>query len=208
MRIIGYLFLLIMVCLIPIIMGNGYTVYAENSKDLEEINAIVDAGRKLADDSIATSCALMRIFHDGSLGEWIGFEPESTACSVAEIYFDVDRIFLASFAIFAPSGDWVEYTDNYYRADGSLVYVLSDFRTFHGDVKIESDIYYGSTGEVLDSIITYYDLHSGEKLEEEPSYYKTERYQDVFKTTDELIDSLGNDNLFPRLGEKPDEGEP
>lgn len=58
----------------------------------------------------------------------------------------------------SPSGDWVQYFDYCYRADGTIAFVLADLRTFLGDVRVVDRLYYAADGRRLRKTRRIFDL--------------------------------------------------
>jgi len=71
------------------------------------------------------------------------------------------RLIASNFTHFSPSGDWVNYVNHCFRADGTVARVETDYRTFLGDFKIVRMRYFNAAGRQISSSIKYLDLQSG-----------------------------------------------
>ena len=69
-----------------------------------------------------------------------------------------ERIRAARLMRTSPSGDWVQYFDYCYRADGTLAFVIADLRTFLGDVRVVDRLYYDAGGRRLRKTRRIFDL--------------------------------------------------
>lgn len=65
---------------------------------------------------------------------------------------------LVDFSLSSPSGDWAQYANYYYRADGTLAKLHSELRTFMGDLIVIRDRFYDTSGKLLQEKTRYLDL--------------------------------------------------
>ena len=75
-----------------------------------------------------------------------------------------ERIRAARLMRTSPSGDWVQYFDYCYRADGTLAFVIADLRTFLGDVRVVDRLYYGPDGRRLRKTRRIFDLKTKKQI--------------------------------------------
>jgi hypothetical protein len=68
------------------------------------------------------------------------------------------RIGVAVLTDSSQSGDWVHYVSYYFRRDGSLAKIVSDYRTFVGDYVGARNIYFDRKGKVLKRTTRYLTL--------------------------------------------------
>jgi hypothetical protein len=86
------------------------------------------------------------------------FRAKSETYEIAYCWKQTGNIVEVSTTLFSGSGDWVNYVYHYFRADGSLAKVESDFRSFYGDLIVEQEVYYGANGKQLKKNVHYRDL--------------------------------------------------
>ena len=75
-----------------------------------------------------------------------------------------ERIRAARLMRTSPSGDWVQYFDYCYRADGTLAFVIADLRTFLGDVRVVDRLYYDAGGRRLRKTRRIFDLKTKKQI--------------------------------------------
>lgn len=73
-------------------------------------------------------------------------------------YHDRGRIALAVLTVSSQSGDWVNYVNYYFRADGTIAKIASEYRTFVGDYVALRNIYFDRKGKVLRRTVRYLTL--------------------------------------------------
>ena len=86
------------------------------------------------------------------------FRAKSETYEIAYCWKQSGSIVEVSTTLFSGSGDWVNYVYHYFRPDGSLAKVESDFRTFYGDLIVEQEVYYNAGGKQLKKAVRYRDL--------------------------------------------------
>ena len=86
---------------------------------------------------------------------------KTEAYTIAYVWLDGGKVASTNFTMFSPSGDWAKYVYSYYRPDGSLARVETDYRTFNGDFKVIRRRYFDNTGKQIGSSIKTLDLQSG-----------------------------------------------
>ncbi len=70
------------------------------------------------------------------------------------------KIVGTNFTLSSPSGDWVKYNFHYFRADGTLALVESDYRTFMGDFRVVRKRYFDTAGKEIHKTTKILDLQS------------------------------------------------
>ncbi len=136
----------------------------------------IDAFARVVDASAKRSKAPKLIFADLSDYEsnarpkWQRFASEKAlerhrgkteAYTIAYVWLDRGRVASTNFTLFSPSGDWAKYVYSYFRPDGSLARVETDFRTFNGDFKVVRRRYFDSGGTEISRSAKFLDLQSG-----------------------------------------------
>lgn len=86
------------------------------------------------------------------------FREKTETYEIAYAWKQESKIVETSTTLFSGSGDWVNYVYHYYRPDGSLAKVESDFRSFYGDIIVEQSVYYDAKGKQLKKSVVYKDL--------------------------------------------------
>ncbi len=68
------------------------------------------------------------------------------------------KIVGSNFTLSSPSGDWAKYNFHYFRADGTLALVESDYRTFMGDFMVVRRRYFDAAGKQIHHTTKILDL--------------------------------------------------
>jgi len=89
------------------------------------------------------------------------FREKSEAYDIAYNWRSGGKLIASNFTHSSPSGDWVNYVNHCFRADGTVAKVETEYRTFLGDWKVVSTRYFNSAGRQISSSIKYLDLQSG-----------------------------------------------
>lgn len=95
------------------------------------------------------------------------------------------RIRAAKLMRTSPSGDWAQYFDYCYRADGTLAFVLAELRTFLGDVRVVDRLYYGADGRRLRKTRRIFDLKTKKRITGKRSFQARDTL--IPKTTRALV---------------------
>jgi hypothetical protein len=95
------------------------------------------------------------------------------AYTIAYIWKKDGKIVQVNFTYSSPSGDWVEYYFQTYRADGSLAKVDRELRTFMGDIIVNRIQIYDETGKLLKETKNYRNLDTQKMIA------PTDNYEDV-----------------------------
>ena len=90
----------------------------------------------------------------------------------------------------APSGDWRQTIEHCFRRDGSVAFVLTVLRTFHGDVQVEDRLYFNPGGERIRTLRNVSDLKTGKPVKPDEASFISPKLQ-VFRTADELLKAVG-----------------
>ncbi|HVF46748.1 MAG TPA: hypothetical protein VNA17_04210 [Pyrinomonadaceae bacterium] len=83
---------------------------------------------------------------------------QSETYSIAYNWLNGGKIVASNFTLFSPSGDWVKYVYHYFRADGTLARVESDYRTFNGDFMVVRSRYFDRMGKQIHQTAKFLDL--------------------------------------------------
>jgi hypothetical protein len=86
---------------------------------------------------------------------------KTEAYTIAYVWLDGGKIASTNFTMFSPSGDWAKYVYSYYRPDGSLARLETDYRTFNGDFKVIRRRYFDAAGKQVGSSVKTLDLTTG-----------------------------------------------
>jgi len=90
----------------------------------------------------------------------------------------------------APSGDWQQTIEHCFRSDGSVAFVLTVLRTFHGDVQVEDRLYFNPRGERIRTLRNVSDLKTGKPVKPDEASFISPKPQ-LFRTADELLKTVG-----------------
>lgn len=80
------------------------------------------------------------------------------AYTIAYAWRKGGRLVASNFTLSSPSGDWVKYVYHYFREDGSLARVESDYRTFNGDFMVIRRRYFDRNGKQIKNSEKFLDL--------------------------------------------------
>jgi hypothetical protein len=86
------------------------------------------------------------------------FRKKSETYSIAYNWLGSGKIVASNFTLFSASGDWAKYVNHYFRPDGTLARVDTDYRTFMGDFVVLRSRYFDSKGKQIASSVKYLDL--------------------------------------------------
>ena len=85
---------------------------------------------------------------------------------LADVWTLADRGDLVRMLFTTPSGDWMEYVDYCYRADGTLAMIDSELRSFAGGIVVTRTQAYDFTGKRSAESVEYSDLFSEQPTDE------------------------------------------
>ncbi len=88
------------------------------------------------------------------------FRDKDEVYTIAYNWLSGGKIVGSNFTLSSPSGDWVKYNFHYFRADGTLAMVESDYRTFMGDFMVVRRRYFDTAGKQFHSTAKFLDLQS------------------------------------------------
>lgn len=163
-------------CIVAFILMNlaGTAVYisaqAKASPDVKKIDAYVktvDAIRKKLKKPSMIFANTADIESDTE--KWQSFASEKAlekfrdkdeVYTIAYNWLSGGRIVGSNFTLSSPSGDWVKYNFHYFRADGTLALVESDYRTFNGDIMVVRRRYFDAAGKQIHRTAKFLDLKS------------------------------------------------
>jgi len=104
--------------------------------------------------------------------------------NAAYVWLLGNRVVKVNFTFQSGSGDWVNYAHYCFRPDGSLAMLKSTLNTFHGEMTVERESFFSTTGTQLGSRADYLDL--GSKKPKKPSPEFIDNPPPVFRTVHEL----------------------
>lgn len=78
----------------------------------------------------------------------------------AHVWQKAGKVVAVQFTFSSQSGDWVQYVNYYFRADGTLAKLHSRLNTFHGNLSVIRDKFYDAGGRLLQTSTRYLDLKS------------------------------------------------
>jgi hypothetical protein len=86
------------------------------------------------------------------------FRKRSETYSISYNWLSAGKIVASNFTLFSASGDWAKYVNHYFRPDGTLARVDTDYRTFMGDFVVLRSRYFDPKGNQISSSVKYLDL--------------------------------------------------
>lgn len=117
---------------------------------------------------------------------WVRRRPvKATVVEDLAVYRRGKRIRAAKLMRTSPSGDWAQYFDYCYRADGTLAFVLAELRTFLGDVRVVDRLYYGADGHRLRKTRRIFDLKTKKRITGKRDFQEMDQL--IPKTTRALL---------------------
>ena len=130
-------------------------------------------------------------------GRWQTAEPNSDETQYAniDIFLVQGKIRVADLTEDTPSGDWQQVTGYCFRTDGSLAFSLSTLSTFHGNVKVESRLYFDETGKSVRLLRSIFDLKTNKPLAKNARSFM-DRNAPVYMTAEKLVEEVGRSNIF------------
>jgi len=118
------------------------------------------------------------------------FRETTETFTIANNWMKNGKIVLTVFTLFSESGDWAKYVRSYFRPDGSLAKVETDYRTFHGDFRYEERLYFDAHGSLLAKHTGFKDLDMKKIAMPGKSYLKDNspmmNAADYYKSTSNL----------------------
>jgi hypothetical protein len=129
-------------------------------------------------------------YTDGSAPRWREFKSKralerAEAYSVATVWTrGAGDALVADFSLSSPSGDWAQYANYYYSADGTLAKLHSELRTFMGDLIVIRDRFYDHTGKLLQEKTRYLDLNTRKPKKVEAGGFQDIPLEPYAKTTE------------------------
>lgn len=88
------------------------------------------------------------------------FRTRNEVYNIAYNWLSGGKIVQSSFTLSSPSGDWAKYNNHYFRSDGSLAMIESDYRTFLGDFMVIRRRYFDTAGKQIHMTEKYLDRRS------------------------------------------------
>lgn len=169
--------------------------FAQNAENAK-IDALVRSIDRVVKKTKSPELVFAEISDTGSTkDDWHKFASEaalekhrktSETYSIAYCWRKGGKLAAANFTLFSASGDWTKYVNSYYRPDGTLAKVAVDYRTFHGDIILEQDLYFNTKGDRIKKVQRVLDLQthkpkkvtrdireSAESMAKEVDYYKS-----------------------------------
>jgi hypothetical protein len=88
------------------------------------------------------------------------FRTRNEVYDIAYNWVTRGNIVQSTFTLSSQSGDWAKYNDHYFRADGSLAMIESDYRTFLGNFMVVRRRYFDKTGKQIHMTAKFLDIRS------------------------------------------------
>ena len=88
------------------------------------------------------------------------FRDKDEVYTIAYNWVSGGDIVASNFTLSSPSGDWVKYNFHYFRTDGTLALVESDYRTFMGDFMVVRRRYFDTDGKQIHITAKFLDVKS------------------------------------------------
>ena len=88
------------------------------------------------------------------------FREDTETNKIANSWMRNGKLVLTIFTLFSESGDWAKYVHSYFRHNGTLAKVETDYRTFHGNFHYSEKLYFDERGELLAKDKEFSDLET------------------------------------------------
>lgn len=164
---------------------------AAETKGIDVYVASIDAMVKAAKKPHLVFADTSDVVDGDSVPEWRRFasenaltryrEAESETYEIAFVWTKDGNPVASNFTLFSPSGDWAQYDNHYFRADGSIAKIISELRTFHGNFILKRQIWFDVKGVQIASSRNYSDLDSGKPIKRPKDAFETDvkRFRNV-----------------------------
>ncbi len=86
------------------------------------------------------------------------FREKTETYSISYNWTKNHRIVISTFTFFSESGDWANYVYYYFRQNGTLAKIETEYRTFYGHFVAIQNIYFSPNGKLINKTIKYYDF--------------------------------------------------
>ena len=100
------------------------------------------------------------------IGSWDDLDNYTTdhdAYGLALVWKQNGKVTATNFTYTSPSGDWNDYVNHYFRPDGTLALVTSEFRTFANTCVAKQRFYFDRKGKQIKNTVSYSDLETGRR---------------------------------------------
>jgi hypothetical protein len=166
-------------------MSIPFVSIAEKSTEIEESLKVCNECKQLKNIKKIT---YVRDYGINDFGKWQIYDKNKDRFWISEInlIFNSNKLRVISYFKANPGGDTAQYSDYYFRIDGTTAYIEEDYRILAGyDTQTVTKVYLNPKGEIIGRNITVYDLHTKKekKDEENPEY----EFSKIFKTSKELL---------------------
>lgn len=154
MRVRKYNLITLLPAVLAVFLIAGFNAPAQETRTIDQLVKRIDriTRAKRVPDSVFADVS------QNSKPRWRRFKSAKTletyrtrneVYSIFYNYHDRGRIGVATLTDSSQSGDWVHYISYYFRRDGTLAKIVSDYRTFVGDYIGARNIYFDRKGKVL-----------------------------------------------------------
>jgi len=99
----------------------------------------------------------------GSWDDLDNYTADHDAYGLALVWKQNGKVTAANFTYTSPSGDWNDYVNHYFRPDGTLALVTSEFRTFANTCVAKQRLYFDRKGKGIKKTVNYSDLETGRR---------------------------------------------
>jgi hypothetical protein len=91
------------------------------------------------------------------------FSSSNEVYNVAFNWLSGGKIVQSSFTLSSPSGDSAKYNDHFFRDDGSLAMIESDYRTFLGNFRVVRRRYFDKAGKQIHMTTKFLDIKTNKR---------------------------------------------
>jgi len=174
--------------LLILVLASGSNVFANDNKDILEAESVYQQCLEIENAPTTEEIILVRqLLEEYEIGDWEQYDSDKDAEYNDEIhlYFVGKRLSSASARWGTPTGDWAEFTYYYYREDGTLAYIINDYRTLcDGELRIISRYSFNASGKQIKVTNEFYDLMTDEPIRGNDDSVSPPQ---IFLTTEEIL---------------------
>jgi hypothetical protein len=152
-----------------LILVFGCNVLADDYDEILEAESVYQQCLAIEDAPTTEEIIMVRqLLEDDEIGDWEKYSGNEDAIYNDEchLFFVGKRLSSARIYWGTPTGDWAEFTYYYYREEGTLAYIINDYRTLcDGEMRIISRCLFNAAGKQIKVMHEFYDLFTDEPID-------------------------------------------
>ncbi len=180
------------------LLGKAESKLKIDSSEFMEVRKTFSDCKALRDQTSTRRISLAKVSgNETEVGSWQRSSPRDneTSNSTMIIFISDQKLRAADLDLKAPSGDWQQTTSYCFRSDGTLAFVLSILRTFHGNMRVEDRYYFDQTGKTIRLVRSVFDLFTNKPVDADEGSFM-DRKPPIFLSVKVLVEEVGHSNVF------------